>query len=491
MQFPLYILFILLMAAVIIPLITKKLDFKSNIVIVGSLLATWFMTLITFRDVLNNGSYLHNVSNWGSKIGVQFRIDEFSMFMTLFILTLAIIIVIFSIKDIQHEVSERQIPLYYSLVFLLLMGMVGITITNDLFNTYVFMEILALTSCGIISIKNKRENYMASFRYLMLNTLASVSFLFGVALLYMVTGQLNMIEIANAIPQVWELYPTNLLLSLGLILTGLAIKAAVFPLHIWLPDAHSTAPTPSSALLSGLVVKVYIFTAMKLLFRVIGIDIITELSIPDVITYFALVGMIMGSIFAIGQKDIKRLLAYSSVAQIGYIFLGIGLGTQAGLQASLFHVTTHALMKSLLFLTAGSIIYKTGKRNIKDLSGIGYQMPITMGLFSIGALGMIGVPGINGFMSKWYIGLAVLEAGHPLYLGFILFSSFLNAMYYMPIIIAAFLMGNQEKSKNIEKNELPKSMLIPMGLLGFLCILIGFFPQLIMDIVEIIVPTFL
>ena len=325
----------------------------------------------------------------------------------------------------------------------------------------------------------------------MLNTLASVSFLFGVALLYMVTGQLNMIEIANAIPQVWELYPTNLLLSLGLILTGLAIKAAVFPLHIWLPDAHSTAPTPSSALLSGLVVKVYIFTAMKLLFRVIGIDIITELSIPDVITYFALVGMIMGSIFAIGQKDIKRLLAYSSVAQIGYIFLGIGLGTQAGLQASLFHVTTHALMKSLLFLTAGSIIYKTGKRNIKDLSGIGYQMPITMGLFSIGALGMIGVPGINGFMSKWYIGLAVLEAGHPLYLGFILFSSFLNAMYYMPIIIAAFLMGNQEKPKNIEKNELPKSMLIPMGLLGFLCILIGFFPQLIMDIVEIIVPTFL
>ncbi|TCQ06634.1 multisubunit sodium/proton antiporter MrpD subunit [Serpentinicella alkaliphila] len=491
MQLPLYILLLLLMAAVIIPLITKELNLKSKVVIIGTLLITGSMMLYTFVGVWRNGSYLYNIGNWGQKIGIQFNIDIFSTFMSLFIIILSLIIIIYSLKDIEHEISADQISLYYSLIFLLILGMVGITITNDLFNTYVFMEILAITSCAIISIKRYKENYMASFKYLMLNTLGSLSFLFGVALLYMVTGYLNLVEINIIINEVWRLYPTNLLLALGLMITGLAIKAAVFPLHIWLPDAHSSAPTPSSALLSGLVVKVYIFTAMKLLFRAIGLQIINEIDIPRFITYFAALGMILGSVFAIGQKDIKRLLAYSSVAQIGYIFLGIGIGTEQGLAAGLFHVITHGLMKSLLFLSAGAIIYKTGKRDIRTFQGIGYQMPITMILFTIGALGMIGIPGLNGFMSKWYLGFAVLQINQPIFLVIILISSFLNAMYYMPIIITAFLMGNDEKKEEMRFEELPKSMIIPMIFIGFLCIATGFFPQLIMNVVQRAVPTFL
>jgi len=332
---------------------------------------------------------------------------------------------------------------------------------------------------------------MASLKYLMLGTIGSVSILLGIAFLYMVTGTLNMTLNYDLIQAAWQVYPRNILVALGFILTGFGIKAAVFPLHTWLPDAHSTAPTPSSALLSGLVVKIYLFGAIKMLFRVIGMEIITQVNIPLFMTYFAMVGMIMGSVFAIGQKDIKRILAYSSVAQIGYIVLGIGLATQSGLSVALFHVVTHALMKSALFLSAGAVIYQTGRRDVRELAGIGYQMPITMTVFTIGALGMIGIPGINGFMSKWYLSFAVLEAGRPLVLLVILLSSFLNAVYYLPIIISAFLREREDHKNVLVEDEVPLSMTGPMVLIAGLCILFGFFPQLVMNIIQQAMQTFM
>ncbi|MCC5912198.1 MAG: monovalent cation/H+ antiporter subunit D family protein [Clostridiaceae bacterium] len=512
MQFPLYILLLLVMAAVIVPILMKEFDRKSKVMILGTLAIAWGMSLYILVGVLQSGAYLYDIGNWGAKIGIQFNIDEFSAFMSFFIVSLTILIVIYSIKDIEHEIYRKQIAGYYSLVFLLLMGMLGITFTNDLFNTYVFMEILAITSCAIISIKRKKENYMAAFRYLILNTLGSLSFLFGLALLYMVTGYLNMGEVYNTISDVWQLYPRNILLALGLMLTGLGIKAAIFPLHIWLPDAHSSAPTPSSALLSSLVVKVYIFTLIKVLYRVLGEEVITGLGVSTYLGYLAAIGMIMGSVFAIGQKDIKRMLAYSSVAQIGYIILGVSLTSTQGLSAALFHVTSHGLMKTALFLSAGSIIYYKGKRDIRELNGIGYEMPITMAVFTIAALGMIGIPGTNGFMSKWYLSFAVLEAGQPFYLVVILISSFLNAMYYLPIIINAFFkQGIDNKEKEVSNSSesmfvteeildnkqemnvegLPKLMLIPMSIIASLSIILGFFPQLVMNIIELAVNTFL
>ena len=491
-QLPLILLITLLIGAIITPLIMKKFNWIGKRMIIGIMSLVVLMSGYLLFDVLKNGAYLYNIGNWDPKIGIQFNIDEFSTFMAFFIILLAFLIIIYSIRDIEHEIFPLQIPVYYSLVFLLLLGMVGITFTNDLFNTYVFMEILAMTSCAIISIKRKKANYMAAFKYLMLNTLASISFLLGIALLYMATGYLNINEIGNVIGEAWELYPTNILLALGFIATGLGIKAAVFPLHTWLPDAHSNAPTPSSALLSGLVVKVYIFVSLKIVFRVVGADItLDNLGINNFIAYFAAVGMVAGSVFAIGQKDIKRLLAYSSVAQLGYIFLGIGMGTAAGLTAGLFHVISHGLMKTALFLSAGAIIYKTEKRNVDDLAGIGYEMPITMLVFSIAALGMIGIPGMSGFMSKWYLALAVLEAEQPLYLVVILISSFLNAVYYLPIIISAFLKPREDGSEEMTRDGIPKSMIGPMAIIAGLVVLIGFFPQIILNIIEKAVLTFI
>lgn len=490
MDFPLYSLLFLLFMAIIVPLSSRHFDSKMKFLVLFTFFTVFILSLTTLIYVLRHGPYLYNVGSWGQKIGIQFRIDEFSTIMSLLLSGLTFLVMLYSIRDITHEIKPTQFSGYYTLAMLLLLSMLGMTITNDLFNTYVFMEILSITSCGIVSIKHYKENYMAAFRYLMLNTIGSLSFLLGLAMIYMVTGHLNMTEASLVITRVWELYPLNLLLSIGFMLTGLAIKAALFPLHVWLPDAHSSAPTPSSALLSGLVVKVYVFTAAKILFRVIEPEIIISLGVPTFITYFAALSMIMGSVFAIGQQDIKRILAYSSVAQIGYIFLGLGLASPQGLAASMFHVITHALMKSALFLSAGAIIYQTKRRNIKDLYGIGYEMPVTMGVFTIAALGMIGIPGINGFMSKIYLSFAALEGGKPVYLVVILISSFLNAVYYLPIIISAFCLQCNDGNNVMVMDKVPRSMLLPMMFLACACLVFGFLPQLIMDIIEKAVPSF-
>jgi multicomponent Na+:H+ antiporter subunit D len=481
----------LLAAAVLIPLFKKNKAGKSKLLTIVLLAVASSFLMVSLLDVQQNGAFVYNFGNYDSYIGIQYTVNAFSTFMAFFVITLALLIMIFSTKDIDHEISQASISQYYTLVLILLFSMIGMIYTNDLFNMYVFMEILSLTSCAIISIKSKKENYLAALRYLILNTIGSLSVLFGIALLYMVSGHLNMSMMFQSISMIWQLYPTNILIATGFMLTGFAIKAAVFPLHIWLPDAHSTAPTPSSALLSSLVVKIYVFAVYKLLFDVLGKDIVVALGIPAVISIFAAAGMLFGSIFAIGQKDIKRMLAYSSVAQIGYIFLGLSLMTEAGLAAGLFHVVSHGLMKTALFLSAGSIIYYRNKRDIRDLDGIGYSMPITMTVFTIAALGMIGIPGTNGFMSKLYLSFAVLGAGRPLFLAVILASSYLNAVYYLPIIISAFLKEPKEKGVVASVEFLPLPMLFTLVVVGFLCLLTGFYPQLIMDFVTQAAKIFL
>ncbi|WP_350343297.1 monovalent cation/H+ antiporter subunit D family protein [Proteinivorax hydrogeniformans] len=490
-HFPIIIMSLFLIVGVSTPVIKKRFDNVVKFMLMGTFGVAIILSALTFLYVQAEGPFTYNFGNWSRQLGIEFAIDGFSALLTLLIVSVSAIVVLFSLEDIEHEVDSSKTLSYYTIVFTLIFAMVGITFSNDLFNIYVFMEILSLTSCGIISIKHKKVNFLASFRYLILNTLGSISFMFGIALLYMVTGHLNIVEVNNVIADVWQYYPTNILLAVGFMFTGLGIKAAMFPLHVWLPDAHSSAPTPSSALLSGLVVKVYVFTMAKIIFNVIGVEISQALDITTFLTYFAALSMIMGSIFAIGQKDIKRMLAYSSVAQIGYMFLGIGLATEFGLAAGFFHIFSHAMMKAALFLSAGTIIYKKNQRNITKLDGIGYEMPVTMTVFTIAALGMVGIPGIIGFMSKFYLGVAVLEAGQSGFIIVILLSSFLNAIYYLPIIISAFIKEDKSRIKTLILDKIPVTMLIPLVLLGFSCVLFGFFPNLLMDTIENVVPTFL
>jgi len=361
--------------------------------------------------------------------------------------------------------------------------MFGIIYTNDLFNTYVFMEILAITTCSIISIKRKKENYTASFRYVMLNEIGSLSYLFGVALLYMVTGYTNVELVFQSVKDVYQIYPANIITAISFMVVGIGIKAAVFPFHIWLPDAHSHAPSSSSAILSAIVVKVYLVVLVKILFRVFGIDILESLNVGWIILIIAGFGMIMGSFFALAQKDVKRMLGYSSVAQIGYIVLGIGLLSYIGLTAAFYHIISHGLMKAALFLSVGEIIYYKKIRRVDKFSGMGYKMPIAMGVFSIAALGMIGIPLTSGFMSKLYLGMAALDHNLIIFIVVIIISGLLNAMYYLPILISAYLKGGKDDmDRGIEKT--PKTMLVPIIILGILILVLGIYPSLVEGLIE-------
>ncbi|MBE0700200.1 MAG: monovalent cation/H+ antiporter subunit D family protein [Acholeplasmataceae bacterium] len=490
-QLPLINLLLLLGMALIIPLFKKRSFSRTLIMGFVVLIAVIASSIVILYHVSTHGDIHYLFGGHESFIGIEFVVNSFSAFFTLFVICLATLVYWYSCGDATEGIEEKEYGRYYILLFILLFSMFGILYTNDLFNTYVFIEILSITTCSIISIKRKKETYTAAFRYVMLNEIGSLSYLFGVALLYMITGYTNMDLVAGRLQEIWHLYPTNIIIAIGFMIIGLGIKAAIFPFHIWLPDAHSSAPSTSSAILSAIVVKVYLLILVKVLFKVFGIEIIGALNVDVILMVIAGVGMIMGSIFAIAQKDIKRMLGYSSVAQIGYIVLGIGLMSALGLQAAFFHIISHGMMKAVLFLAVGIIIYHKKIRKINEMNGLGFQMPITMGIFSIAAFGMIGIPLTSGFISKLYLGLAVLEKQQIVFIVVIVLSGLLNILYYMPIIISAFLKDNKDKQRITTVEKIPKTMLLPVVILGILILILGVYPNLILGLIEAAVQSIL
>lgn len=484
-QLPVIVMVLMLASGLVVPLAGRRmppagLGGMSVIVLaLGTVLS--FVSLV---HVLNEGAYVYRFGGWPSSIGVEFSISPLTALMAVLVMFLSLAVVVYVAKNAIDAVRPRAVPGYYTIIFVAVFAMLGMVYTNDLFNMYVFMEILSIASCALVTIRGSRENLYAGLKYLLIGTVGSVTVLFGIAVLYMVAGNLNMAIIAELTPQLWEEYPTNVRMAIGLMLTGFGIKAAVFPLHTWLPDAHSVAPTGSSALLSGLVVTVYLFGAVKVLFNVIGAEVLALTNIPLTLSYIGMAGMIVGSVFALGQTEVKRILAYSTVAHVGYIVLGTGLASDAGVSAALFHMIAHGLMKTALFLSVGTIIHRTGKKYVSEFAGVGYRMPLTMLVFSIAALGMIGIPGVNGFMSKWYLILAGIDAGVSLVVPVILLSSFLNALYYLPLISRAFMQRSTESDHIMKRDRLRPTVWLPQVGIAIMCIATGLFPQLVMDVLN-------
>lgn len=483
-QLPILNMILFLFTALSIPLFKKK-AFKVTLWIgFAVLLAVFVSSILLMLYVRDTGTFYYHFGQHDRMIGIEFRIDAFSTLFTTLIVGLTLLIYVYSCGDATEGIAEKEYGRYYILLFVLMFSMFGIIYTNDLFNTYVFMEILAITTCSIISIKRKKENYTASFRYVMLNEVGSLSYLLGVALIYMVTGYTN-IELAfSSIQDVWQLYPANIMTAVGFMVVGIGIKAAIFPFHIWLPDAHSHAPSSSSAILSAIVVKVYLLIMIKIIFRVFGMDVMQALGISDVIIIVAALGMIAGSFFALAQKDIKRMLGYSSVAQIGYILLGIGLMTRHGLISAFYHIISHGLMKAALFLSVGVIIYLKHIRRVDKMDGIGKGIPLVFSVFSVAALGMIGIPLTSGFLSKFYLGVAAMEIGNWILIVVIIISGLLNALYYLPIMISGFLKGDKPVLE-AHRSHTPSAMLYPILILGALILLIGMYPSVILDWIEL------
>lgn len=413
-------------------------------------------------------------SGWNPPWGIEMMVDELGAMMLVLITGCFLLIAIYSVKSIPKEIPPSVSGWYYSCYLLTLSAMMGMVATNDFFNLFVMVEVTGIGACGLVAAKGEKLSTEAALRYLILSSIGATFLLFAIGFIYQITGNLNMSYVAAELVRIKDQYPVIIWVTISFITIGLGLKAAIFPLHIWLPDAHSSAPSSSSAILSGLVVKVYIVSIMRLYFLVFGLDVFTGTYMRYLILIMASLAILMGSFFAFVQINLKRRLAYSTIAQIGYIFLGFGLGTVWGITAAMLHIIIHAFMKVCLFLSAGAIYYQTGKKKVTQFTGLGYQMPVTMGAFTIASLSMIGIPLFGGFISKYGLALGSLEANNPYFIALIVLSGLLNASYYLPMIWQAFFVS-QPKAK-LKLDAIPFSMLLPIMITAAGVIYMGVFP---------------
>ncbi|MGA1869198.1 MAG: complex I subunit 5 family protein [bacterium] len=423
------------------------------------------------------GKYYHGSSE---PIGIILRSDMLGSIFLIVIISIVFIVILYSHTYIKKKLSEQRSTLYYCLIFLITAGMSGIVLTGDYFNFYVFFEISSLSSCALVAINNDIESLEAAFKYDITMAISSILVIFAIGLLFNSTGTLNIQSASHRVALILNASPHSyyyhyryiIFASIGLFIGGFSIKAAIIPTHAWLADAHPVAPAPISALLSGLLVKTTgIYPLIRFLFSIFRIHMSSYRSIISVfILSIASITILCGSLFAIAQKKLKRMLAFSTIAQMGYILLGIGIVTKAGLAGAILHVINHAIVKTLLFLCAGAIIYETGITHIEDMGLLGYQMPITMSCFSIGACSMVGIPPLIGFMSKWALAQAALEAKMWFLIIILLLSSFLNAIYYFRVIIISWF---GSKTTTSPRKDPPFEMITPIIILGFLVVFLG------------------
>lgn len=479
---PLLSIMVLMIGAFIIPLLKKKkLIYKFSLSLMGSIL---IMNIINVAHIAKHGFYTFDIGHFPAPFGIVLRIGEVESAIGLLFTFVIMMVSWYSFYSLEKEIEEKRVGFFYTLCCLLLASLLGIVYTYDIFNGFVFLEVSTLSACGIIIVKDKKANIKAAIKYLILSSLGSGLVLMGIAFIYSITGHLSMQYINEVLVTNTAGNNNLILISIILFTIGLGIKGAMFPLHIWLPDAHSSAPSPSSAILSALVIKAPIIFLIKIFYLVYGYEIISGTVILDLLLLFGSFGMILGSLFARSQKELKRMIAYSSVAQMGYIFFAIGLGNKLGLVMAIYHIIAHAVTKSSLFLAAGSFIEQTGFKKIDEIRGIGKEMPITLGIFTVSALSMIGIPVLPGFISKWNLALASIESGKIFLLAVILISSLLNAVYYFPIIINGYFGEENLDGKVFKSKSKPMKALMPLIVLSISMVLVGFLSGIVIDFIE-------
>lgn len=398
-------------------------------------------------------------------IGINLVLDGLSHLLLLTVNMIAFFISFYSVSYMEKYTKKEK---YYSLLLLMVAGMNGVVLTGDFVSLFIFMELAAISGSALVAFGTEREELEAAFKYLVMGSVASIFIIFAIILLYGLTGTTNMADIAQCFPGAKY---AKMLITL-LFLMGFGTKAAIIPFHAWLPDAHPAAPAPISAMLSGVLIKALgIYSLVRIFFNVLGMTH----QLCNIFTILGVISILVGVIMALGQWDFKRLLAYHSISQIGYVILGLGLATPLGVLGGLFHLFNHAIFKSLLFLTAGSVEYATGTRQLKELGGLRQKMPITSNVSLAASLAISGIPPFNGFWSKLFIIIACIQAGR-LWLAFAaVIGSILTLSSFMKIQKYVFFEKIPEKLHNVK--ESPWFMGASMIFLALLCLVIGlFFP---------------
>lgn len=486
-DFPILVVVVPLFSAFLTPLfgmINKKYCWYLAVL---ATLTSFLISASLLSSVMQHGRISYWLGNWEPPWGIEYAIDYLNAFVLSIISFITFAVAIYSRRSAESELPGKIVP-FYTIYMLLVTGLLGITVTGDVFNLYVFLEIASLSAYALIAVGKRREALVASYNYLILGTISATFILIGIGYLYMVTGSLNMADLAQRLP---PLYGSKVIFcALTFFMVGFSIKVALFPLHVWLPDAYTQAPSTVSAILAATATKVGAYAMIRIMFTVFRPELIVEtLPITQILAWFAAIAIVFGSVMAIAQSDMKRMLAYSSVAQIGYIMLGIGIATTLSITGSIIHILNHALMKGSLFLVAGAVIYKTGIRNIYEYEGLGKKMPLTMLAFTLAAFSMIGIPPTVGFVSKWYLVLAAIREGNWIFAAILILSSLLMVVYFWRVIESIYFPKREiyhAATNGGEEREIPYTMIIPTLTLALLCLALGLLAFLPLSVVKLI-----
>jgi multicomponent Na+:H+ antiporter subunit D len=448
-------------AAFFIPMVARK---KPRVADTLANMTTLALLLMALSVIGKSGVYW--MGGWapfrGIPLGINLVLDGVSVFMLITIAAITFLVTIYSIQYMDKFTAKAR---FYSLFLLMVAGMNGVALTGDLFNLYVFLEIASISSYALVAFGCEHEELEAAFKYLVLGSVGSTAILFGIGITYAMTGSLNMAQISGIIGG--DLKPIHMFV-VALFISGFGLKAALIPFHAWLPDAHPSAPAPISAMLSGVLIKtIGVYAMARVMYNVIGITPLTSY----ILMVLGTISMVVGVLLCMGQDDIKRFLAYSSISQVGYVVLALGIGTRFAIAAGLFHLINHAVFKSLLFLNSGAVEYATGTRDLNKMGGLRDKMPVTSTTSLMGSMSIAGIPPFAGFWSKLFIIVAAVQAERYGFAAWAAGVSVLTLSAFMRLQRRAFF-GEPKEAYSTAK-EVPGAMQASMLGLAVLTLVMG------------------
>jgi multicomponent Na+:H+ antiporter subunit D len=436
-----YVMAAPLLCALLVNLLGRRSDRFIAPLTLGSLGFSSLTATLVLSNVLTHGRQSYTVGNWTPPYGIELIIDPLSALMLLLISGVALLATCAALPMVRREQAGKEY-LFFTLYLILVAGLMGLVMTGDAFNLYVLLEITSITTYGLIAM-GKGRAVLSSFNYIIMGSIGACFYLLGIGYLYILTGTLNMADIAARLPLVQG--EAAVATAFAFLIVGLAIKMAFFPLHGWLPNAYSDAPMGASIMIAPLMTKVTVYLMFRVIFSIFAPDyaFYQHLGVENLVVWAASISIVAASLLALAQRNLRRMLTYIVIAEVGYMVGGIWLANTAGLTGALLHIVNDALMTLALFLTAATIFYRIGSLEFDQLKGLYQRLPLTMAAFTLGAFSMIGVPPTAGFFSKWYLILGGLEAGHWEYVVALIFSSLINAILFFRLIEIAYFSNGE------------------------------------------------
>lgn len=472
----------------IISFINEKLVLPLTIT---AMCGAFLAALITLMRVLQEGAISYHLGSWVPPIGIGYSVDHLNAPVLVLVALVSLLTAIYSKEIVKKELPNKRIT-FYIIYILSVTGLLGITITGDAFNLYVLLEIAALSAYALIALGGGRA-YMASFRYVILGTIGASLYLLGVGYFLIKTGTLNMIDLSQLLPAIYSSKAIHA--AFILVMIGTWIKMAFFPMHSWLPNAYTFAPTATVCLLGPLMTKVSVYVMIRIMFTIFSADFtFNVLKWQGVVVWWAVIAIVAGSLFALSQRDIKKMLTYIIVAEIGYMVGGVWLANKAGITGATYHIFSDAMMTLCLFMAVGCVLYRAKDRSFESMRGIFRRMPVTMVAFVIGAFAMIGIPPTCGFFSKWYLISGAIQAGHWGFGAALVFSSLINAVMFFRLFEIGYYRkfdenGDHHHDEKIKVEEAPMSMVVPLVIVSISLIVIGLYTnEIVTNLIDFVIP---